>query len=86
MIEPLTPKQMKHLNRSIRAYAGDDCPAVRHVHSTRISDILILDLEVTADNGSARHCHAVIANRSARPVLKEGFFGRAGPLEGGRAA
>jgi len=51
------------------------------------AEIRVLNLVVSARDGRARNCHAIIMNHSAKPVIKEGFYGRpTDPFEGRRVA
>ncbi|MCL2494609.1 MAG: hypothetical protein FWE98_02995 [Oscillospiraceae bacterium] len=75
-MELLTPKQQERLDRSLRAYTGEDVLSARQIGSTHISDILVLNLELAGGSGGIRNCHAFIANRGAQPVIAEGWFGR----------
>ena len=72
--ETLTPRQRRLLNRAICEHIGFLNPRCRLTCSANQGDILILDLELLRLDGSIHRCHALIANRSARPVIEERFL------------
>jgi len=72
--ETLTSRQRRLLNRAICEHIGFLNPRCRLLCSANQGDILILDLELLRLDGGIHRCHALIANRSARPMIEEGFL------------